>query len=608
MKMFRWAGLIGFVVLTLLFGVIGFFFIDSWVKTGLETAGFQVNTAEVDVGSVSLSLNPIGFQIEQVQVADADKPTHNAVEFDKVNLELNLPQLFLGNVRIHDVTVDGIQTNTERQRRAKVQEKTPKETSSDNSAQEVAAEVTEKVSNQLPTPQDAVTAQIQNTQDAVEFAQQTLTQSKSQLESATKNLPTDEDLATYKKRIAEIKKVKLDSLDNIKKMQSLLSSVSSDVAEDKLQIETVKKTVTGAVSSSKTAVADVTKAPAKDWQALKDNYPLNTDTAIKIAQRLLGDDFFNRIEQAQYWYGKARPWLAKLKSQEEEDSPERLAGEFIRYPHPDPTAAFHLDHGQLSFIADNWPWQLTIDDLTSHSGDFFQPTQLLLQRGETDNAALQITGLLDRVDGKSVDTFEFLGRGISFNGQDVELAGTTLNWVPEAANVSGQIISTDGQLEGVVSLLFPENKMTASGSSDASGYVAKAVQRVSSFQIDIEVSGSVGRPSFSLKSDLDNQLSSALADVAKAEYETWLVDVRQQLDAEVARLREPADQQLTSLEQRKAGVDDRIQSFETEVEQEIASLQAKVKAEQKRLEDAARKKVEDKAKEKLNNIKDKLKF
>jgi uncharacterized protein (TIGR03545 family) len=620
MKLFRWGGLIGFVVIVALIGVIGFFFIDDWAKKGIEVSGFQVNQAEVDVGSVRLSLNPIGFELSNIQIADPDKPTHDSVLLERINLEVNLPQLFLGNVRIHDVTVAGVQSDVKRANIARVMEKKPAdETATAPTTKDKVEEKAAALVNQLPTPKEAVLAQVQNTQTAVKNAEQTISDSKQAVESSITKLPTDDDLASYKKRIAEIKQIELDSLENIKKSTDLLGSVSKDVATDKLAIETVKRSVNNAVRDSKNAVTDIAKAPGQDWQALKEKYPLNKDTALKVARRLLGDNFFVRIDQAKGWYEKARPWLARLKSSEDENAPERLAGEYIRFPHPDPTAAFQLDHGKVSFTADNWPWLLTINDLTSHRGDFFKPTHLLLQRGTTDNAALKITGLLDRVDGKNLDTFEFSGRGIDFSSQSAELAGTTLKWVPEKADVSGKITSTAGQLNGKVSLMFPQNNLTASGSGATAGYLARAVQKVKTFQIDIAVSGTLLKPNLQLTSDLDNQLSDALAGIAKAEYESWLADARTQLDDEVQRLRKPADEALNTLERRRTEVEERIQRFETEVEQEVRSLENKVKTEQKRLQDpiaaekkaaeeAAKKAAQDKAKEGLGNLKDKIGF
>lgn len=620
MKIFRWGGLIGFVIVVALLSVVGYFFIDRWAKKGIESAGFQINNAEVDVGTVRLSLNPIGFSLRDVQIADAQKPTHNALVLDEVTLDMNFPQLFLGNVRINDLTIGGIESNVQRQREARVKKpKTQEEAASGNFVQDKVEQVVDTANSNLPTPADAVNSQIENTKAAIEHAQQTVSASKQSVENAAAELPTDSDLSEYKKRIEAIKALKLDSLTAIQNAQSMIASVSADVAQDKLAVEKAKLSVTNAVSDSKDAVAQIAKAPAKDWQALVEQYPFNKEGALQVAKLFLGDDFFDRIEQAQQWYEKARPWLAKLKSEDEADAPERASGEYIRFPHPDPTAAFQVDHGQLSFVADNWPWQLTIDDLSSHTGNFFKPTQLLLQRGTDERAALKITGLLDKHNGQPRDTFEVAGRGVSFAQQSFELAGSQISWVPEPANVVGQIVSTSGELNGNVSLQFPSNELTVTGSGQITNYLAQALATIDAFQIDIGVSGTVTRPKFKVTSDIDNRFSSAMSDVARAEYDAWLKDARAQLEARVNKLRAPADDALVSLNGQRDRVERRIDAFETEVEQEINALQAKaeqelssvrkkIDAEKKAAEDAATKAAQEKTKDELNKLKDKIKF
>jgi uncharacterized protein (TIGR03545 family) len=643
MKMFRWGGLIGFIVFTVLMVVIGFFFIDGWMKKAIESAGMSMNGAEVNVESVDLTLSPLGFRLNKVEVANAEKPTHNSLELDEMVLDINFPQLFLGNVRINDVTVANVQTNTEREQSAKLAPVKETEAKEDNALIADAKERVGQIGAQFPEPKDIVSEQTENTRKAVKNADQTISESKQSVEQAVDNLPGDAALAAYKQRIAEIKTIDLDSLENIKKSQALVKSVTADIAKDKLAIEQVKINVNSAVRDSKNSVAAIAKAPGEDWDQLKEDYPLNKESALKVAQLLLGESFFEKVDQAKYWYEKSKPWLARLQSDDEDKEPvqERQTGEFVRFYHPDPTARFQLDHALLSLVADNWPWELTIEDVSSHSGDLFKPVKLNLRRGEEGSEALKVSGLLDRENDKSKDTFLITGKGVEFSTKTLSLAGTELKWSPDDATVQGQIVATAGELDGKVSLMFPSNEFSASGSGESSKLVASAVQKINAFSIDIIVSGTVKRPKFVVNSDIDNQLSSAFSDVAKEKYDAWLADVKAQLDSEVAKLRKPVDDALATLETKKQDIEDEIKAFENEVEAEVRSLEAKVEEERKRLEgkakaeldaakakaeaeaealrkkaeeekrkaeDAAKKEAEQKLKEEADKLKGKLKF
>lgn len=631
MKFFRWSGLIGFVLFFSATIAIGMLFIDGWAKKGVEAAGYQINGAQVDVGRVNLTLSPLGFVFTDVAVADPDDPNQNSVSFGEIKLSANFQQLFLGNVRLNDVVVSNVETNTPRDRVARVKNSQGADAIDSGSASaETEASSASAIAQQFPEPDSLVDQHTAKTQAAIDNAEQSINQSQENVTEAMSQLPGEEDLASYKKRIADIKSTPLNSIDNAKKVQAELKQLSSELANDKLAIEALKANANAAVSSAKSSVAAITAAPGEDWQALKEEYPLNKESAVKVAQLLLGEEFFERIDQAKTWYERAKPWLARLKSDEPSDEVARLRGQTVRFDHPNPTAAFQLDRALLSFVSDGWPWALTVEDLTTHQGEFFVPTKLNLRRGEAGDERLLVSGLLDVVEDQSVDTFTIQGNGIEFGAQNVSLAGSRIDWRPERANVAGQIVSTEGELSGSVVLKFPSNVFSASGEGQTTAFLGKALAEVESFSMKVTVSGTVKRPQFSVSSDLDNQLSDGLAGVARAEYDAWLASVKKRLEDEAKELRKPIDDALASLELSQGDMDDQIDAFERDVVQEVRSLEDKAQAERKRLEDkakaeleaaqkklaeekrkaeeAAKKAAEEKLKEEADKLKDQFKF
>ncbi|MEX2320547.1 MAG: hypothetical protein WD668_04270, partial [Saccharospirillum sp.] len=114
MTLFRWSGLIAFVVVLTLLIVIGVLFLDNWARAGLEAGGTRVHGAEVNVASVDLTLSPLGFEVRGVQVTDKENPARNLFELNTARLAMDLPKLFLGKTSIDDLTVSGMSTGTER--------------------------------------------------------------------------------------------------------------------------------------------------------------------------------------------------------------------------------------------------------------------------------------------------------------------------------------------------------------------------------------------------------------------------------------------------------------------------------------------------------------
>jgi len=590
MKMFRWSGLIGFVVFTGLLALIGFFFLDGWLKSALESAGMKLNGAEVNVAKVDFTLSPLGFNLEGIEIADPDKLTHNALVLSQVKVEINFLQLFLGNVRINDLVVSDVQTDILRRRPAQLAPVASVPVGAEENAVVAAtAEKAKALGKLLPSPTDLVSEQTRSTRDAVAQAQSTIDSGRSTVAASVNDLPGDAALRDYKERIAALKNMPLDSLANVKQSQALVSALGSDIAKDKIRIETVKRSMNGAVNDSKQALDAILSGPEADWAQLKADYPLNKDSAYKIAELLLGEAFFNKMNQAQYWYAKAKPWIARLQSDAEPEAAvsDRLVGQVVRFDHPDPTARFQLDQSLLSFVADQRPWQLTVGDLASGRTNTTKPVLIQLRRGDGDAASLLVNGQLDLIDDQRVDTFDLAGKGIDFAARQINMAGTNLAWTPEPANVSGQLTAVDGELTGLVSILFPSNRFSVVDGGQTAKYLQTALKTVDEFRVDIAVSGTLKKPSFAVMSDLDNKLSAALRDVAQAEYEAWLSSMKVALDAEIARLRQPADAAFAQLSDKRDAVEQQIKKFEQEVEAEIRSLEEQLANERKRFERAA---------------------
>lgn len=612
MKFIRWGGLAGFVIVTALLFVMGYFFINGWVKKGIEVAGMNANGAEVNVSSVRLSLSPLGFTIKGVAVADADKPTHNAAELAQVQADVSLGQLFLGNVRIHNLVISDAKTGTERSRTAEVLDKA-EGAGAEGPAASSGADADKTASSfglELPSVESVTDQASENTQAAIDEAKATLADSRAELASASESLPDEAAIDRYKEQIAALEDLDLKSLEDIAQLRSQLAEINEQVKADRAAIENVQGTIKSVVSDNAAAIKNATGAPAEDWNALVDAYPLNQEGLLQVAELLLGEDVWSNVETGLYWYNKAKPWLARvqLNKDDEESEPARGEGQFVHFYHPDPTAKFQLDHGLVSLNADGWPWQLTVENIRSTTDGSVQPVHLQLRRGEESSAALLIDGTLERDGDNSIDTFTFNGRGVEVGGRDLEIAGADLNWVPEDADISGTVVSTNGELDGVITIQFPGNKFDVTGSGETVRYLQSAFQNISEFNIEVSVSGKLPSPGLSVRSNLDNKLSSALKDVAKEEYLAWLADVKTEFNEKANEQLAQLDLPVGEFDAQEALANGSIDSFESEVESRLDALKQKLVDKQAEIENKAKKEVEDKVGEEAGKLLDKIKF
>lgn len=615
MKLFRWSGLIAFVVVLSLTMVIGVLFLDSWVKSGLEAGGTRVHGAEVNVASVDLSLNPLGFDIRGVRVTDKEQPERNLFELETARLAMDLPKLFLGKISIDDLIVSGMSSGSERDEPGRIvtvdtlDEGEPGVT---QRARDAAASRAGSVRAQLPEPEAAVDQALTRTRAATDEAGTTFERSRSQVGSALNNLPDDASLEQYDERIDALQSRSLNSLDAIRSARSDLDELQRQAVADQRSVAAARQAANSAVSDSRQALEAALEAPAEDWAALREAYPLNQASAVRAGRLLLGDAIFDRYDQARKYYTQAAPWLRRLApsgSNEEEASPARLDGRYVRFDTPNPTPNFLLRQGLISFEADNWPWSLTMNQVTGQQRLTGEPVRLQLARGDSGDEALRIDAVLDRRQPTTIDQFDVAGRDLAFSPRSLDLGGVNVDWAPGGVDLGGNVTVTGDQVDGRIELSFSGSEFEARGEGQVATALGNALEGIAAFDIGIRVTGDINAPALELTSDLDNQIRSALSDALQAEYNRWLEATRAQLDAEVETLTSPLQARYDEIEARGDEVREQADAFQRQVMDRLEALEQELQNERDRLSDAAdaeRRRAEDDARRRAEDALDDL--
>lgn len=614
MKLFRWSGLIAFVVVLTLITVIGVLFLDSWVKSGLETGGTRVHGAEVNVASVDLSLSPLGFDIRGVQVTDKENPERNLFELGTARLAMDLPKLFLGKISIDDLTVSGMSGGTERSEPGHI---VPVDTSDSGPgvaqrARDAAASRADSARAALPEPAEAVNQALTQTRAATDQAGNTFESSRSEVGSALNNLPDDASIEQYDERIEALRGRSLNSLDAIRTTRADLEELQSQAVEDQLSVAAARQAANSAVSESREALEAALEAPAEDWAALREAYPLNQASAVRAGRLLLGDAIFDRYDQARKYYTQAAPWLRRLApsgGEQEEEGPARLDGRYVRFDTPNPTPNFLLRQGLISFETDGWPWSLTMSQVTGQQRLTGEPVTLQLMRGEEGDEAMRIDAVLDRRQPTTIDRFDVIGRDLAFSPRSLDLGGVNVDWAPGTVDMGGEVTVTGDQVDGRIELNFSGSVFEAEGDGQIAAALGDALEGITEFDIGIRVTGDVSAPELALTSDLDNQIQSALSAALRAEYNRWLETTKARLDAEVETLTAPLQARFDEIEEQGDAVREQADEFQQQVMDRLEALEQELLAERDRLSNAAdaeRRRAEDEARERAEDALDDL--
>ncbi|WP_028669604.1 TIGR03545 family protein [Saccharospirillum impatiens] len=612
MKLFRWSGLIAFAVVLTLILVIGLLFLDNWVKAGLEAGGTRVHGAEVNVASVDLTLSPLGFDVRGVQVTDKERPERNLFELDTARLAMDLPKLFLGKISIDDLTVSGLSSGTERSEPGRIVPVDASESGVADRAREAAATRAESVRAALPEPADAVDQALTQTRQATDQARTTFESARSEVGNALNNLPDDASIEQYDARIEALRGRSLNSLDAIRAARTDLDSLQRQAVQDQLAVAAARQAANSAVGDSRDALDTALAAPAKDWAALREAYPLNQASAVQAGRLLLGDAIFDRYDQARKYYTQAAPWLRRLApagGEQEDAGPARLDGRYVRFDTPNPTPNFLLRQGLISFVADDWPWSLTLSQITGQQRLTGEPSRLQLMRGEAGDEAMRIDAVLDRRESTTVDRFNLIGRDLAFSSRSLELGGVDVDWAPGSVDLGGEVTVTGDQVDGLIELNFSGSVFEARGEGQIATTLGNALEGIAAFDIGIRVTGNISAPELQLTSDLDNQIRSALSAALQAEYNRWLDATRARLDAEVDTLTAPIQARFDEIEAQGDAVREQADAFQQQVMDRLAALEQDLQNQRDRLSNAAdaeRRRAEEEARRRAEDALDDL--
>ena len=118
--MIRKSGWLVFLALLALILTLFYVFVGTAIRIGMVYSLEKIAGAEVDIADVSLGLAPLSITVEDLQITNKDKPTHNTLSFKQANASFEVWPALLGYYVVNDLSVDGLAYGTERRSPGKV--------------------------------------------------------------------------------------------------------------------------------------------------------------------------------------------------------------------------------------------------------------------------------------------------------------------------------------------------------------------------------------------------------------------------------------------------------------------------------------------------------
>lgn len=116
----RWNAIIPFTIIVAIFALYMHFFFDKHLKNAIEWGGFKALGAEVNVGDLKTSFFTAHMEIKNIQVTNAEKPTHNSIEVGDIRFGMLWDALLRAKAVVNEVAVENIKFGTKRASPGKV--------------------------------------------------------------------------------------------------------------------------------------------------------------------------------------------------------------------------------------------------------------------------------------------------------------------------------------------------------------------------------------------------------------------------------------------------------------------------------------------------------
>ncbi len=625
-KWIRWSGLIGFIVIATLIICFWLFAAGPLTKLAIESFGSDALGAKVDVAEVRYGLNPLTLTVSGVQLTDKDKPMENIFSFDQVVANIEPFPLLLGKAIIPDVRLEGMATGTPRSNSGALVKEAKQPTSSDdtNASKEDVKEKqsSEPKSQTLPSADEILEREALLTESRGEALKQAYESHSQAIETAMNNLPTDQSLKEYEARLNTIMKGKFKSLDDFKQRKKALDDLKAQWKQDKQAIADAKSAVKNGQSDLKQKLADLKSAPKQDLANIKGKYTLDGAGASNVTALLFGDDAGGYATTALEYYEKVRPLLVdeETKAAKQELKEKRLEGRFVHFPTDRPQPDFWVKTMNFTLALPKIGDQtvsagdvaVNVVDITHQQEVINRPT-VLKATGQnlTEMASLTIDGVLDHRQSPGKDQFTFNVDDWQLKKVKLGLAGLKLD--RSLVDINGQALLQSGQLQLNSDAVFNQSQFSSKDRTVLAKEMVAALKTIPTFTVNAKAKGELTKPSVSISSDLDSQLSAAFDERLAQKQRDLENKLKAKLNAKLLSYAGDYESQLKQLNLTEGSLSSKSKALEQLGKSELSSYEDQLKAEAKAKQDAEKakakaeadrkkKELEKKAKEKLKSL------
>ncbi len=558
--------LVALVLLAVMFALV-YLFAGFAIRLGLIYTLEKAAGAEVNIDDVSVSLAPLALEIEDLQITDKNKPTHNTVSFARARAALEVWPALLGYHVINDLSIDGLGYGRERRSPGKVYR-------GELANAEEQIDLTDMLKLDLPDVQELIARANLQSQAKGKALQELIGAQKQQLADLQAQLPKPEKLAEIQAQIKTLTDSKIENAADLASKAEQLKNLQETLKAERDKVRQIQQALAQIRTQLQQSVQELRDAGVADWQQLQQLANLRDGGIAPLSQILLGDFWGKKIGQIEGFYRLVKPYIPDEGGKgEPAAAPEPVLPNRIlplpRQPYPD----FWIKNARVNWLIGGGEATVSLQDVTAQHHLIDAATRFSLDVENLPQlAAFELKG--DFAILKEMIT------NLSWQLEGFKLGATAIGIGENLLNLTGGLIASSGSMKLVdnaitqqAQIVLQQPDFTAVGNK----YLQQLAQLLDQqFQIplNLSVKGQLSDPEVSVRSSLDRVIGDALLGEAKAKLASFEGELRGKLDAQLQQQLGGQADWLAALDAQ----DGQLNSLQQNIEQMLNAKLADVKS------------------------------
>jgi uncharacterized protein (TIGR03545 family) len=476
-----WVG--GFFVTIFL---VYFLFANTIIKAILESKLGESYGAEVNIDEFDHSLFPTTVTLKGIALTNPTKPAYNQVFVGEANADVALAPLLKDEVIVNNLNLLEVQFDTQRAAPGEVYRVPERSLSFD--------EMKAKAKEAVPSVDELLERNPLKTTAAIEQAKAAYDTYGAGLKEEYESLPDKSRIDYYKTQIAQLKETDYKDPQALVQAKSAFDKLKEEIQADRTLITRFTEKASDAKAALSASAEALKNAPKEDYALLKGVIAGDQAALSQVTYFVFGD---KAAEYTEYLMAAMQIVMPLIQGEEKSEAPADIPSILVK-------------EANVSVLWQNESITSKWNNITNVHEVFGNPTTFTIEAAGDLLKSFTSSGEF-WIDANGVDASQ-VWQLAGVNMSDVSFsANEALNAVLKSAlmKTTGSMKVTDNMLSGTGEVDLQKLVMEATGTSDITSAIAKALQGLNSLNMTMLLDGTLSNPGFNIKSDLDNQLAQA---------------------------------------------------------------------------------------------------